>query len=88
MGRPGRISTARAKNLCYGGRLDGVPVLIGCHEADPHIPLARVRESVSALDAMGAGVGTMIFPGSGHGIVADEAAWLRGRLDMRSEGDG
>lgn len=70
-----------AKLFDYEGRLDGVPVLLGCHERDPHIPLARVRESAEALGAMGAAVDTLVIPGAGHGIVADEVAWLRKHLN-------
>ena len=70
-----------AKRFDYDGRLDGVPVLLGCHERDPHIPLARVRESESVLGAMGAAVDTIVIPGAGHGIIADEAAWLRKHLN-------
>lgn len=69
------------KTFDYAGRLDGVPVLIGCHERDPHIPLARVRESGGVLGRMGAEVETMIFPGAGHGVVAEEMSWLRGWLN-------
>jgi phospholipase/carboxylesterase len=69
------------KAFDYVGRLDGVPVLIGCHERDPHIPLARVRESGDVLGRMGADVETLVIPGAGHGVVAEEAAWLRGRLN-------
>ena len=74
------------KRFEYGGRLtgaegSGVPVLLGCHERDPHIPLARVARTAEVLDAMGARVETMVLPGAGHGIVAEEAAWLRGRLN-------
>lgn len=70
-----------AKLFDYTGRLDGVPVLLGCHERDPHIPLARVRESADVLSAMGASVDTFVIPGAGHGIVAEELAWLRKRLN-------
>ncbi|WP_099826895.1 alpha/beta hydrolase [Oceaniglobus indicus] len=67
----------RDKRFDYDGRLDGVPVLLGCHERDPHIPLARVRKSAEVLQDMGARVETQVIPGAGHGIVADEVAWLR-----------
>lgn len=70
-----------AKLFDYNGRLDGVPVLLGCHERDPHIPLARVRESGQVLGAMGAAVDTIVIPGAGHSIIADEAAWLRQHLN-------
>ena len=69
------------KRFDYAGRLPGVPVLLGCHARDPHIPPARVQRSSDVLRAMGAAVETMILPGAGHGVVAEEAAWLRGRLN-------
>lgn len=69
------------KRFDYCGRLDGVPVLLGCHARDLHIPLTRVRRSAEVLEGMGAAVETMILPGAGHGVVAEEAAWLRGRLN-------
>ncbi|TNF21605.1 MAG: phospholipase [Rhodobacteraceae bacterium] len=76
-----------AKRFDYDGRLDGVPVLLGCHAQDPHIPLARVRDSAAVLGAMGAAVDTIIIPGAGHGIVADEAAWLRKHLNDKGDAD-
>ncbi|QDY70372.1 alpha/beta hydrolase [Qingshengfaniella alkalisoli] len=71
----------RPKTFDYDGSLADVPVLIGCHERDPHIPLARVNESGDVLSHMGADVETLVIPGAGHGIVAEEAAWLRGQLN-------
>lgn len=68
------------KTFDYAGRLADVPVLIGCHERDPHIPLARVGESADVLSAMGANVETLILPNTGHGIVAEEVTWLRKQL--------
>ena len=65
----------------YGGSLAGVPVLIGCHERDPHIPLARVHRSAEVLTRMGAGVDTLVIPGAGHGVVAEEVTWLRRYLN-------
>ncbi len=65
----------------YPGRLDAVPTLLGCHERDPHIPLARVHQSAAILTGLGAAVETMILPGAGHGIVPAEVAWLRARLN-------
>ena len=70
-----------SKTFGYSGRLDGVPVLLGCHERDPHIPLARVRKSAAVLSDLGAKTETMILPGAGHGPVMEEIAWLRGRLN-------
>ena len=56
-------------------RLDGVPVYIGCHAQDPHIPAQRVTASADALRAMGADVTARLHPGAGHGLTdADIAA--------------
>lgn len=76
-----------AKRFDYEGALDNVPLLLGCHEQDPHIPLARVRESATVLGAMGARVDTIVIPGAGHGIVADEASWLRTYLNAKEDGN-
>ncbi|MDF1610093.1 phospholipase [Hoeflea sp. YIM 152468] len=65
------------KTFDYDGRLDGTPVLLGCHEHDPHIPLARVKTSAKVFSDLGAVVTTQIYPGSGHGIVEDEIRALR-----------
>jgi predicted esterase len=50
----------------------GMPVFLGCSERDPHIPLARVRETDSVLSGLGADVETQIYPGSDHGINQEE----------------
>lgn len=71
----------RPKRFDYRARLDGVPVFIGCHERDPHIPLARVRRSEAVLTALGATVTTEIYPGAGHAVVAEEVARLRAVLN-------
>ena len=65
----------------YSGRLDGTPVLLGCHERDPHIPLARVKTSEKVFSDLGATVTTQIYPGAGHGIVEDEIRALRSILN-------
>jgi phospholipase/carboxylesterase len=69
------------KMFDYDGRLDGTPVLLGCHERDPHIPLARVRTSAEVFGRLGARVETLIHPGAGHAVVADEIAALRAMLN-------
>ena len=63
----------------------GMPVLLGCSEHDPHIPLGRVRETEAILRALGAEVATRISPGSGHQINGDEIG-LAGRLLARANG--
>jgi phospholipase/carboxylesterase len=68
------------KRFDYAGRLEGVRVFIGCHERDPHIPLARVRESEAVLRERGAEVRVDIHPGAGHGVLEQEIRVLRGLL--------
>lgn len=55
----------------------GMPVLLGCSERDPHIPIARVRETEAMMRALGAEVVTRIYPGGGHGINEDEVGIAR-----------
>ena len=78
------------KRFDYGhaARLDGVPVLLGCHERDPHIPLARVRETEAVFRALGADVATRIHPGAGHGVVEEEVRLVRGLLNRRQDEAG
>ena len=68
------------KTFDYDTSLDGVPVFIGCHERDPHIPLARVHESERVLTALGASVTVEIYPGAGHGVVEEALRHVRGLL--------
>jgi predicted esterase len=69
----------RPKRFDYAGERTG-KVRISVHEQDPHIPLARVRESAAALLALGASVETRIHPGAGHGLTRDDLAALHSRL--------
>ena len=56
---------------------EGMPVLLGCSERDPHIPIGRVRETDEVMRALGAEVVTRVYPGSGHGINEDEVDLAR-----------
>lgn len=69
------------KAFNYTTELDGVPVFIGCHETDPHIPIERVRESERVFAALGAHVSVEIYPGAGHGVVEEELRYVRGLLN-------
>lgn len=68
------------KRFDYTADLTGLPVYIGCHERDPHIPLARVRESETVLSALGADCRVTIHPGAGHTVTAEDVAAFRGLL--------
>ena len=73
------------KRFDYDAPLPGGPVLgsvfLGCHERDPHIPLARVRESEGVFEQLGGAVTVQVLPGAGHGIVAEEVRTLRSLYD-------
>ena len=58
----------------------GTPVYLGCHERDPHIPLAPVRTSAGVFEQLGAAVTVRIYPGAGHGVLDDEVRFVRGLL--------
>lgn len=62
------------------GRLDGVPVLLDCAEADAHIPAERVRQTAQVMTAMGADVRMRLRPGSLHGIDDQALAGARAIL--------
>ncbi len=55
-------------------------VFLGCSERDPHIPLARVKETTEVFTRMGAAVTERIYPGASHGINDDEITSLRAGL--------
>ena len=53
----------------YDGTFDGAAVFIGCSDADPHVPLERVREStMSYFVGMAALVDERIYPRMGHTV--------------------
>jgi predicted esterase len=56
----------------YSGLLSGTPVFLGCSDIDPHIPAARVRETATVLEGMGADVTMRLYPGLGHTVNQDE----------------
>lgn len=69
------------KRFDYTGRLDGTTAFVGCHERDPHIPLARVRDTQAVLERLGAKVTVQIYPGAGHGVTEEELRFVRGLLN-------
>ncbi|MEM8662721.1 MAG: phospholipase [Pseudomonadota bacterium] len=68
------------KAFTYTTRLDGLPIHLGCHEEDPHIPLRRVRESEAVLTALGAACSMAIAPGPGHALAEADVTALRRAL--------
>ena len=62
------------------GRFDSSPVFFGCSDTDAHVPETRVTESAAVFARMGAAVTTRIYPGLGHVVNEDEAAFARDLL--------
>lgn len=56
----------------YTGNFHNTPVLLGCSDIDPHIPLPRVYATENILKEKGAKVHLRIYPGMGHTINQDE----------------
>jgi len=61
----------------YPGSLAGTPVLLGCDERDPHIPVARVEESAATLTKLSGDVTLRIYRGLGHSVNLEELEWVR-----------
>ncbi len=68
------------KRFDYAAQLAGMPVHIGCHARDPHIPLRRVRESETVFRALGASCTVAVEPGEAHGLTPGDVAALRRAL--------
>ncbi|MCC6905865.1 MAG: dienelactone hydrolase family protein, partial [Anaerolineae bacterium] len=64
----------------YPGSLAGTPVLIGCSDIDPHIPLRRVEETAEVFTRLGAQVDKRIYPGMGHTVNQDEVDAIRAMM--------
>lgn len=59
------------------------PILIGCAQADPHIPLEFVEKSAGVLELMNADVTAEIYPGGAHTVFPSEIAWINRQLQRR-----
>ena len=73
IGPPGTVWEER-------GDFQSTPVFFGCSDLDAHVPETRVRESAAVFERMGAAVTTRIYPGMGHLVNEDEAAFARDLL--------
>ena len=65
------------KAFGYDTDLAGVPVVVSTHTRDPHIPLARARESVRVLEGLGAEVTSNFPEGAAHGVTEWDLAEMR-----------
>jgi phospholipase/carboxylesterase/glyoxalase family protein len=63
------------------GALNGVPVFLGCSDADSHIPASRVLESEEVFRRMGATVTRRLYANMGHTVNDDEIAFVQSTID-------
>lgn len=56
----------------YSGNFNGTPIFIGTGNPDPHVPIERVKESVSILEKMNAKVELQVYEGRPHTISQEE----------------
>lgn len=61
----------------YQGNFDGTKVFIGNSDKDPHVPLARCKESQELMEKLGAYVTLKIYGGMGHTIIRNEIDWVQ-----------
>ena len=61
----------------YSGSFEGTPVLLGCSDIDPHVPIERVHESADVFKRMNATVDERIYPRMGHTVNEDEILAIR-----------
>lgn len=82
----GKGSPPADKHFDYSGSLDGTPMLLGCSDVDPHIPLTRVETTAEVMTGLGARVDKRIYRGFGHAVNEDEVEAARTMLDALSGG--
>lgn len=79
----------QAKRFEYRGDMAATPVLLACHACDPHIPIARVRESEIVFRQRNAKVRLEIAAGAGHEVTPSALlaveALLSKKFDSSSE---
>ncbi len=73
----GGLIGPEGKMFPYSGDLEGTPCFLGSGDPDPHVPWERVKESASALSALGGKVTLKRYPGMPHTISEDEISEAR-----------
>jgi predicted esterase len=87
-GEPGEPGKPGGLERRYRGSLRGTPVLVGCSDADPHIPLERVHETARILGGLGAEVAERVYPGLGHEVAGDEVERIAAMMAVVRDGAG
>ena len=56
----------------YSGNFNGTPVFLGTGNPDPHVPVDRVKETKSIMEAMNAWVSLEVFENKPHSVSQEE----------------
>ena len=64
------------KLMNYSGDLNGTPVLLGCDEEDPFIPVSRVHETEVIMNGLNASVTKNIYSCLGHRVNEEEINFI------------
>ncbi len=83
----GALPGADAADRRVDGSLSGTPVYLGCSDDDPHVPVARVRETAATFDAAGAEVTVDVAAGEGHAVTEASFDALSARLSALLDAD-
>ncbi len=67
----------RVQAANYNGNFAGTPIYLSNSDDDPHVPLARSKETMAVLDRLGAKVTLDVFPGRQHTIDPHEIERVR-----------
>jgi predicted esterase len=65
----------------YRGSLAGTPMVLGCSDVDPHIPLERVEETATVLGRLDGEVTKRIYRGLGHTVNREELDLARSVIE-------
>jgi phospholipase/carboxylesterase len=84
MALTGGLIGPEGKEFRYPGDLAGTPCFLGSGDPDPHVPWERVKESASALGALGGDVTLKRYPGMPHTVSQDEISEVRKILSART----
>jgi phospholipase/carboxylesterase len=80
----GLIGAQMSRDL-HRGDLSGTPILMGCSDRDPHIPLERFEESAQVFAEMGAQVQKRLYPNGPHSVYPDEIERSNEILKIRTQ---
>lgn len=56
----------------YSGDFENMPIFIGTGNPDPHVPVERVKDTVSIFEKMNANVRLQVYDGRPHTITQEE----------------